>query len=65
MGAAIGQSINSPKEWGQGWGAYGMRAASGYASTLTSNTITFGGAVLCDVEAVLRVDMTKIALLPT
>ena len=45
-GAAIGQGINSPKEWGQGWGAYGIRAASGYGGTLVGNTITFGVSAL-------------------
>lgn len=40
-GAAISQGINSPKEWGQGWGAYGLRATSSYGGTLVGNTITF------------------------
>lgn len=45
-GAAISQGLNSPKEWGQGWGAYGIRAASGYGGTLVGNTITFGVSAL-------------------
>ena len=45
-GAAISQGINSPKEWGQGWGAYGIRAASGYGGTLVGNTITFAVSAL-------------------
>ncbi len=45
-GAAISQGINSPNEWGQGWGAYGIRAASGYGGNLVGNTITFGVSAL-------------------
>jgi len=45
-GAAISQGINSPEEWGQGWGAYGIRVASSYGSTLVGNTIQFGTAAL-------------------
>ncbi len=45
-GAAISQGLSSPKEWGQGWGAYGIRAASGYGGTLVGNTITFGVSAL-------------------
>lgn len=45
-GAAISQGTNSPKEWGQGWGAFGIRAASGYGGTLVGNTITFGVSAL-------------------
>jgi hypothetical protein len=45
-GAAISQCINSPEEWGQGWGAYGKRVASGYAGTLVGNTITYGTSAL-------------------
>ena len=45
-GAGISQAINSPEEWGQGWGPYGIRVASSYGSTLVGNTITFGTAAL-------------------
>jgi|SRR5271170_2871713 len=41
IGGAIDQGINSPKEWGQGWGAYGKRVASSYGSALVGNTITY------------------------
>lgn len=42
MGGAIDQGINSPKEWGQGWGAFGKRTASSWGSALVGNTITYG-----------------------
>jgi hypothetical protein len=45
-GAAISQAINSPEEWGQGWGAYGIRVTSSYGATLVGNTVTFGAAAL-------------------
>ncbi len=45
-GAGISQAINSPEEWGQGWGPYGIRVASSYGSALVGNTITFGTAAL-------------------
>lgn len=41
-GAAISQGINSPKEWGQGWGAYGKRVASSFGSTAVGNTVEYG-----------------------
>ena len=41
-GGAISQAINSPKEWGQGWGAYGIRVTSSYGATLVGNAITYG-----------------------
>src|SRR5450432_413726 len=41
-GGAIGQAINSPHEWEQGWGAYGVRVTSSYGATLVGNTITYG-----------------------
>jgi hypothetical protein len=41
-GAAIDQGINSPKEWGQGWDAYGKRFASSFGSTVVGNTIQYG-----------------------
>ena len=45
-GAAIAQGINTPREWGQGWGAFGIRTASSYGGTLVGNTITFGVSAL-------------------
>lgn len=41
-GGAIGQAMNSPEEWGQGWSAYGIRVTSSYGATLVGNTITYG-----------------------
>lgn len=46
FGAAISQGINSPHEWGQGWGPYGLRVASSYGSTVVGNTITYGASIL-------------------
>jgi len=45
-GAAISQAIDSPTEWGQGWGPYGVRVASSYGSTLVGNTIMYGSSAL-------------------
>ncbi len=42
LGGAISQGINSPKEWGQGWGAFGKRTASSWGSTFVGNTLTYG-----------------------
>jgi hypothetical protein len=42
LGGAIGQAIDSPKEWGQGWGAFGKRTASSWGSAFVGNTITYG-----------------------
>ncbi len=42
LGGAIDQGINSPKEWGQGWGAFGKRTASSWGSAFVGNTITYG-----------------------
>ena len=54
-GGAISQGINSPKEWGQGWGAFGKRTASSYGSTLVGNTITYGfSAVFRDDNRYVR-----------
>lgn len=54
LGAAIGgailQGTNTPKEWGQGWGAYGERYASTYGTSLTDAVITYG------LEAALHED---------
>jgi hypothetical protein len=41
VGAAIGQAMNTPGEWGQGWGAYGERYASGLGGTLSREVFTF------------------------
>jgi hypothetical protein len=41
-GGAIDQGINSPKEWGQGWDAFGKRTASSWGSAFVGNTITYG-----------------------
>lgn len=41
VGAAIGQATNTPAEWGQGWGAYGERYASGFGSTLSRQMFAF------------------------
>ena len=46
FGAAIAQGIDSPHEWGQGWGAHGIRVASGYGSTLVGNTITYAASMV-------------------
>jgi hypothetical protein len=55
MGGAIDQGINSPKEWGQGWGAYGDRVASSYGGALVGNTITYGlSAVFRDDNRYVR-----------
>jgi hypothetical protein len=45
-GGAISQWMNSPKEWGQGWDAYGKRVAGSYGSTLVGNTITYGTSAI-------------------
>jgi hypothetical protein len=46
LGAAISQGIDSPHEWGQGWGPYGVRVASSYGSSVVGNTITYATSVL-------------------
>ncbi len=40
-GAAIAQATNTPAEWGQGWGAYGKRYASGFGTTLSRQLFAF------------------------
>ena len=42
VGAGIGQWANSPKEWGQGWGAYGKRFASNVGYNGVRQSITYG-----------------------
>ena len=41
-GAVISQWENSPKEWGQGWSAYGERYGSNLAYNAVRQTITYG-----------------------
>jgi hypothetical protein len=45
-GAGIGQWENSPKEWGQGWGAFRERAESNLAYNGLRQTITYGTSVM-------------------
>jgi hypothetical protein len=44
--AAISQAIDSPHEWGQGWGPYGVRIASSYGSSFVAYTITYGTSAI-------------------
>ncbi len=44
-GAAIAQWDNTPKEWGQGWGAYGQRYGSNLAYNAVRQTITYGVSI--------------------
>jgi len=39
---AIGQWRNRPREWGQGWEAYGKRTASAFTAHFEGATITYG-----------------------
>jgi hypothetical protein len=50
VGAAIGQATNTPSEWGQGWGAYAERYASGLGGTLSRQAFAF------TLESVLHED---------
>lgn len=45
VGAGITQWENSPKEWGQGWGAYGERYGSNLAYNAIRETITYGTSI--------------------
>jgi hypothetical protein len=45
-GAGVGQWLNSPKEWGQGWGAYGERFGSNLAYNAVRQTITYGTSIV-------------------
>jgi len=45
-GAGIGQWENSPKEWGQGWSAYGKRFGSNLAYNGVRQTITYGTSIV-------------------
>jgi hypothetical protein len=44
-GAGIEQWRNTPKEWGQGWGAFGQRFGSNLAYNGIRQAITYGGSV--------------------
>ena len=46
VGASLGQWDNSPKEWGQGWGAYAERLESNLAYNGVRQTITYGTSAL-------------------
>lgn len=54
LGAAVGggffQASNTPRQWGQGWGAYAERTASLYGTGLSFQVLTLG------LEAVLHED---------
>jgi hypothetical protein len=41
LGAAIGQAMNTPSEWGQGMEGFGKRYGSGFAGTLTRQSMEF------------------------
>ncbi len=45
VGAGFSQWENSPKEWGQGWGAYGERFGSNLAYNAVRQTITYGTSI--------------------
>jgi hypothetical protein len=44
-GAAIGQWMNSPKEYGQGWDAYGKRFGANMGYNVTRQTISYGASL--------------------
>jgi hypothetical protein len=46
VGAGISQWDNSPKEWGQGWDAYGQRYGSNLAYNAVRQTITYGTSAI-------------------
>lgn len=58
IGAAIGQRLNSPHEWGQGVGGYAERYASSFAGTFSRETFAF------TLEAALREDPRYFPLAP-
>jgi hypothetical protein len=45
-GAGIEQSLNTPHEWGQGAGAYGVRLANVFGQDLLRQTLMYGSADL-------------------
>lgn len=42
FGAGLDQARNYPREWGQGWNAFGVRVASGFGQQLVREQIEFG-----------------------
>jgi hypothetical protein len=42
LGAGLDQARNYPREWGQGWDAFGVRTASGFGQQLVGEQIEFG-----------------------
>ena len=46
VGAAFSQWLNSPEEWGQGWGAYGKRVGNSYAGSVIGNSIIYGTSII-------------------
>jgi len=42
FGAGIDQARDYPREWGQGWNAFGVRVASGFGQQLVREQIEFG-----------------------
>jgi hypothetical protein len=40
--AGISQANGTPREWGQGWDAYGVRVASNYGIALTTTGVRYG-----------------------
>ena len=50
-GAAIEQWMNTPKEWGQGWGAFAQRFGSNLAYNGIRQTITYGGSLMLDEDS--------------
>jgi len=45
VGAGFSQWQNKPKEWGQGWGAYGERYGSNLAYNGVRQTLTYGTSI--------------------
>ncbi len=45
IGAGLSQWENTPKEWGQGWNAYGKRFGSNLAYNGVRQTITYGTSI--------------------
>ena len=50
IGAAFFQASNTPRQWGQGWGAFAERTASLYGTAISYQAFTLG------LETVLRED---------
>ncbi len=49
-GAAIGQWMNTPKDWGQGWDAFARRYWSNLAYNGIRQTIAYGGSLALDED---------------